>query len=99
MRDHHRPKYWCVLSARTIHQQKGHPALGSLFLTRENSSNGVLNRQNLLAKSYESKKGSVKGFFGNKHLCFQWFIRQVNTDRDCRKLRLGSPASRLNRVD
>jgi hypothetical protein len=56
-------------------KQKGHPALGSLFLTRENSSNGVLNRQNFLAKSYESKKGSVKEFFGNKYLCFQWIRR------------------------
>src|SRR5450631_1097930 len=41
------------------------------FLSRENSSNGGLNRQNFLAKSYESKKGGVKGFLRNKYLCFQ----------------------------
>ena len=28
-------------------------------------------RQNFLAKSYEPKKQSVKGFLDNKRLCFQ----------------------------
>jgi hypothetical protein len=41
------------------------------FLSRENSSNGDVNRQNFLAKSYEPKKQGVKEFLGNKYLCFQ----------------------------
>ncbi len=44
---------------------------GLFFKERENSSNGVLNRQNFLAKSYEPKKQGVKEFLGNKWLLFQ----------------------------
>jgi hypothetical protein len=38
---------------------------------RENSSNGQKSVKNFLAKSYEPKKGGVKGFLGNKYLWIQ----------------------------
>jgi hypothetical protein len=49
-------------------KRKGHPATWAASSSRENSSNGVLNRQNFLAKSYEPKKQGVKEFLGNKWL-------------------------------
>src|SRR5438105_3766740 len=52
-------------------KRKGHPATWAASSSRENSSNGVLNRQNFLAKSYEPKKQGVKEFLGNKWLLFQ----------------------------
>jgi hypothetical protein len=36
-------------------------------------------RQNFLAKSYEPKKQSVKGFLDNKRLCFQSLRKIGNT--------------------
>jgi hypothetical protein len=35
-----------------------------------------------MAESYESKKQGVKGFLGNKYLCFQQLKKIANT---CRK--------------
>jgi hypothetical protein len=55
---------------RFLPKQKGHPGKGAAFSFRENSSNGAKIRQNFLAKSYEPKKGFVKGFLGNKYVCF-----------------------------
>jgi hypothetical protein len=48
--------------------EKATRQLGQPFLSRENSSNGDQSRQNFLAKSYESKKGGVKKYLGNKHV-------------------------------
>jgi len=47
----------------------------------------VKNRQNFLAKSYESKKGSVKKFLGNKYVCFQLLTKKVNSVVKCLILR------------
>jgi len=44
-------------------------------------------RQNFLAKSYESKKGSVKKFLGNKYVYFQLFTKKVNSHGKCLILR------------
>ena len=41
---------------------KGRLAAQAAFCSRENSSNGVGNRQNFLAKSYEPPKQGVKIF-------------------------------------
>jgi hypothetical protein len=46
--------------------EKATLAMWAAFSFRENSSNGAKIRQNFLAKSYESKKGGVKEFLGNK---------------------------------
>jgi hypothetical protein len=44
-------------------------------------------RQNFLTKSYEPKNRGVKRFLLNKHLCFQWFTKNVNSLRKCIKMR------------
>ena len=46
-------------------RQRGWPLLQGRIVPTE------VNRQNFLAKSYESKNRGVKGFLGNKYLCFQ----------------------------
>ena len=56
---------------RLLPKQKDRPGKGAAFSFRENSSNGAKIRQNFLAKSYGPKKGLVKGFLGNKYVCFQ----------------------------
>src|SRR6184192_374504 len=43
-------------------KRKGHPATGRPLLSRENSSNGGLCRQNFLAKSYEPGTGVSRNF-------------------------------------
>jgi hypothetical protein len=58
-----------------MQNEKATRQLGQPFLSRENSSNGDQNRQNFLAKSYESKKGGVKKYLGNKQLYFQCFTK------------------------
>jgi hypothetical protein len=50
---------------------KGRLAAQAAFCSRENSSNGVQNRQNFLAKSYEPPKQGVKIFFENNYVIFQ----------------------------
>jgi hypothetical protein len=44
---------------------------GGLFFLRENSSNGDLNRQNFLAKSYEPQTGVSSNFLGNNVFVFR----------------------------
>ena len=74
------------------------PGTGGLF-SRENSSNGVKNRQNFLAKSYESEKGGVKKFLGKKYVCFQSLTKEVNRLRKCLILRRKSAGSALTGLD
>jgi hypothetical protein len=69
-----------------VQKRKDRPAKGGLFL-RENSSNGGLNRQNFLAKSYEPKKGGVKDFLGNNSFYYQQLTECVNSDIILRILR------------
>jgi hypothetical protein len=55
-----------------LSNKKATLAKGRPLLLRENSSNGAKEiRQNFLGKSYEPKKGFVKGFLGNKYLWIQ----------------------------
>src|SRR5689334_14814074 len=56
---------------------KGRLAAQAAFCSRENSSNGVQNRQNFLAKSYEPPKRGVKIFFQNKCFIFQLVTNNV----------------------
>jgi hypothetical protein len=58
-------------SPTTVTKTKRPPWQGVASSFRENSSNGAKIRQNFLAKSYEPKKGGVKGFLGNKYLWIQ----------------------------
>jgi len=83
---------------RISRKTKRPPGTGDLF-SRENSSNGVKNRQNFLAKSYESKKGGVKKFLGNKYVCFQSLTKEVNSFGKCLILRRKSAGSALTGLD
>jgi hypothetical protein len=56
---------------RRLSKQKGRPGIGGLFFLGRIVPTGQKIRQNFLAKSYEPKKGGVKGFLGNKYLCIQ----------------------------
>ncbi len=59
-------------ATRSSHKMKRLPGnLGSLFFQGRIVLTEIKNRQNFLAKSYESKKGGVKKYLGNKHLSFQ----------------------------
>jgi hypothetical protein len=80
-------------------KRKGHPATWAASSSRENSSNGVLNRQNFLAKSYEPKKQGVKEFLGNKRLCFQQFAESINRLANCLIVRQASCSVALNGFD
>ncbi|HKW66597.1 MAG TPA: hypothetical protein VJP04_04870 [Terriglobales bacterium] len=61
----------------TLKNPKGRLAAQAAFCSRENSSNGVQNRQNFLAKSYEPPKRGVKIFFQNNCLIFQLLTNNV----------------------
>jgi hypothetical protein len=56
-------------------------------------------RQNFLAKSYEPKKGGVKGFFDNKCLSFQLFTKSGNIAQNCSILRQRHLEDRLKRIN
>jgi hypothetical protein len=69
--------YDCRSTLAFSKNPKGRLAAQAAFCSRENSSNGVQNRQNFLAKSYEPPKRGVKIFFNNNCLIFQLFTNNV----------------------
>jgi hypothetical protein len=64
-------------------QTKRPPGNRAAFSLRENSSNGGLNRQNFLAKSYESASGVSRKLLRNKYRVFSGLnkIRQKGPKR------------------
>jgi hypothetical protein len=71
--------------------------LGDLFFSRENSSNGGKAVKTFRTKSYESKKGGVKQYLGNKCLYFQQLKQQSNTLVCRSNLRQQPPETPLTR--